>query len=108
MYNQPRKDIEIVEATIQEANTLKTLYKQIYRDIEFANIRIARNTNRKRVQEHFYKERDKVYLLQQNIKTKRLTKNLICAILPKSLTKNSICAILPKSLTKNLIYFEFF
>src|SRR5436190_21451426 len=63
--------MEIVEVVIQEANILKKLYEQIYKDIEFTNIRIVRNANRKRVQEHSYKEGDKVYLLRQNIKTKR-------------------------------------
>ena len=76
MYNQPRKDIEIVEATIQEANTLKTLYEQIHKDIEFLNIKIAKNANKKRIQEYSYKEEDKVYLLQQNIKTKRPSNKL--------------------------------
>ena len=37
---------------------------------------MIRNANKKRVQEHFYKEGDKVYLLQQNIKTKRLSNKL--------------------------------
>ena len=41
--------MEIVEVAIQEASTFKTLYKQIHKDIEFTNIRIARNTNKKRV-----------------------------------------------------------
>ena len=63
LYDQPRKDMEIVEVAIQEANTLRILYEQIYKDIEFANIRIAKNTNKKRVQEHSYKKGDKVYLL---------------------------------------------
>src|SRR5436305_6578562 len=61
----------MVEAAIQEANTFKILHEQIHKDIKFTNIRIARNANRKRVQEHSYKEGDKVYLLQRNIKTKR-------------------------------------
>ena len=56
--------MEIAKVAIQEVNTLKTLYEQIHKDIEFTNIRIAKNTNKKRVQEHFYKEKDKVYLLQ--------------------------------------------
>src|SRR5436305_11632917 len=68
--------MEIAKVAIQEANTLRTLYEQIHKDIEFANIRIAKNTNKKRVQEHSYKEGDKVYLLQQNIKTKRLSDKL--------------------------------
>ena len=76
LYNQPRKDIEIVEVAIQEANTLRVLYKQIHKDIEFANIRIAKSANKKRVQKHSYKEGDKVYLLQQNIKTKRPSNKL--------------------------------
>src|SRR5947209_5125722 len=66
----------MAEVAIQEANTFKTLYKQIHKDIEFANIRIARSTNKKRVQEHSYKEGNKVYLLQQNIKTKRPSNKL--------------------------------
>src|SRR5436305_8673029 len=61
----------MAKIAIQEANILKTLYKQIHKDIEFTNIWMIRNANKKRVQEHFYKEGDKVYLLQQNIKTKR-------------------------------------
>ena len=63
LYNQLRKNIEIAKIAIQEANTFRTLYEQIHKDIEFTNIRIARNANRKRVQEHFYKKGDKVYLL---------------------------------------------
>src|SRR5436309_8772792 len=66
----------MAEVAIQEANTFKTLYKQIHKDIEFANIRIARSANKKRVQEHSYKEGDKIYLLQQNIKTKRPSNKL--------------------------------
>ena len=76
LYNQPRRDTKVVEVAIQEANILKTLHEQIYKDIEFTNIRIARNTNKKRVQEYSYKEEDKVYLLQQNIKTKRPSNKL--------------------------------
>src|SRR5436305_3418842 len=76
LYNQPRKDTKIVEVAIQEASALRTLYEQIHKDIEFANIRIARNANKKRVQEHSYKKEDKVYLLQQNIKTKRPSNKL--------------------------------
>ena len=61
---------------MQEASTFKTLYEQIHKNIEFANIRITKNTNKKRVQEHSYKEKNKIYLLQQNIKTKRLSDKL--------------------------------
>src|SRR5436190_3559777 len=66
----------MAKAAIQEAKTLKILHEQIHKNIEFANIRIARSTNKKRVQEHFYKEEDKVYLLQKNIKTKRPSNKL--------------------------------
>ena len=54
----------MAKVAIQEANTFRTLYEQIYKDIEFTNIWIAKNTNKKRVQEHSYKEGNKVYLLQ--------------------------------------------
>ena len=37
---------------------------------------MTRNANKKRVQEHSYKEEDKVYLLQRNIKTKRPSNKL--------------------------------
>src|SRR5436190_2529855 len=66
----------MAKAAIQEAKTLKILHEQIHKDIEFANIRIAKSTNKKRVQEHSYKEGDKIYFLQQNIKTKRLSNKL--------------------------------
>ena len=66
----------MAKVALQEANTLKTLYEQIHKDIEFANIWIAKNTNKKRVQEHSYKEEDKEYLLQQNIKTKKPSNKL--------------------------------
>ena len=49
LYNQLRKNTKIAKVAIQEANTLKTLYEQIHKDIEFANIRIAKNANKKRV-----------------------------------------------------------
>src|SRR5436305_13666857 len=66
----------MAKIAIQEANILKTLYKQIHKDIEFTNIWMIRNANKTRVQEHFYKEGDKVYLLQRNIKTKRPSNKL--------------------------------
>ena len=49
LYNQLRKDIEIVEVAIQEASTLRTLHEQIHKNIEFANIQIIRHANKKRV-----------------------------------------------------------
>src|SRR5436305_12022705 len=68
--------MEMAKVALQEANTLKTLYEQIHKDIEFTNIWIIKNANKKRVQEHSYKEGDKVYLLQRNIKTKRPSNKL--------------------------------
>src|SRR5436853_6239640 len=35
LYNQPRKDTKMAKVVIQEVNNLKTLYKEICKDIEF-------------------------------------------------------------------------
>ena len=100
----------MAKAAIQEVNILKTLYKQIHKDIEFANIRIARNANRKRVQEHSYKEGNKVYLLQQNIKTKRPSNKLDFKRLGLFKVKRTIgkldCKLeLPRKLQLHLVFY---
>ena len=51
-------------------NRLKDLHEMLQRDIKFASERSAVYHNKKRDRELTLKERDKVYLLHYNIKTK--------------------------------------
>ena len=53
-----------------QVNRLKDLHKMLQRDIKFASERSAVYHNKKRDRESTLKERDKVYLLYYNIKTK--------------------------------------
>ena len=69
-----------VESIINKAkvqvNELKDLYKEFNIDIIFLRVRIAKSYNSKRTKGPVLKEGDKAYLLQQNIKTTRLSRKL--------------------------------
>ena len=52
------------------------LYQELSQDIAFLTIRSARYYDSKRLKRLTFKERDKVYLLHHNLKTKRLSKKL--------------------------------
>ena len=55
---------------------MQVLHKEIAKEIKARNNRIALYNHKKRKNRPQLKERDKVYLLTKNIKTKRLSKKL--------------------------------
>jgi hypothetical protein len=57
-------------------NLIKNLYKELLRDIEFIATKLLIYYNKKRLRGLTLQKRDLVYLLQKNIKTKRLSTKL--------------------------------
>jgi hypothetical protein len=55
---------------------MRQLYKQLAKDINFSNARTSEYTNKKCSIKPILKKRNRVYLLQKNIKTKRLSSKL--------------------------------
>ena len=76
VYKQPRADKVSAQEAVVQASRLKQLYYQLGLDLEFCRQKTAGYTNKKQSQEPLFKKGDKVYLLQQNIKTRRLYSKL--------------------------------
>jgi hypothetical protein len=70
-YNLQLLDVVKSDAGITKVEDLRNLYEQLSLDIKFIAQRIAHYYNTKRSMEPTLKKRDKVYLLRQNINTKR-------------------------------------
>lgn len=69
-YRQPRKDDINAQQSVVLANKLRKLQEQLFKDIEFSNLRTAKYSNQKRSMGPPLKRGDKVYLLRKHIKTK--------------------------------------
>ena len=76
IYKKLKLTFAVSQAASLEINKLKGLHLQLQANIKFLNKRLAKYTNKHRSQEPSQKERDKVYLLQKNIKTKQLSSKL--------------------------------
>ena len=74
--NKARGLVMIAQWARVQVNRLKDLHEMLQRDIKFASERSAVYYNKKRDREFTLKERDKVYLLRCNIKTKRFSNKL--------------------------------
>ena len=70
IMNEARGLVTIAQQARVQVNCLKNLHKMLQRDIKFTSERSAVYHNKKRDREPTLKERDKVYLLYHNIKTK--------------------------------------
>ena len=68
--NEARGLVTIAQWARVQVNRLKDLHEMLQRDIKFASERSAVYHNKKRDRGPTLKERDKVYLLRRNIKTK--------------------------------------
>lgn len=66
-----RNIIIIVERSLINADILKTLYYKLVRNLEFINIRLVIYYNYKRSKGLAFRERDPIYLIRRNLKTKR-------------------------------------
>ena len=74
--NEARGLVTIAQWARVQVNCLKDLHEMLQRDIKFASERSAVYHNKKRDREPTLKERDKVYLLCCNIKTKQPSNKL--------------------------------
>ena len=68
--NEARGLVTIAQRARVQVDRLKDLHEMLQRDIKFTSERSAVYHNKKRDRELTLKERDKVYLLRRNIKTK--------------------------------------
>ena len=74
--NEARELIEIALKVKIQINWLKNLHKTLQRDIKFVTEQSAVYHNKKRDKRLTHKEKNKVYLLHHNIKTKWLSNKL--------------------------------
>ena len=49
---------------------MRELYKELSKNIAYRNLTSSRAANKQRIKRLTFKKRDKVFLLQQNLKTK--------------------------------------
>ena len=71
LYKEAREISSIAEYTRIDIEQIKNLYNNLVIDIKFFVQQIAFYTNQKYLKRPWLKKRNKVYLLQQNIKTTR-------------------------------------
>ena len=55
---------------------MRELHEELSKNIAYRNLILARAANKQRIKRLTFKKGDKVFLLQQNLKTKRLSKKL--------------------------------
>ena len=67
-FNTPKKSPQI-DAILKKISSLKRVYKEFSKNIEYQQKREKLNANKKRKKEPQLKKRDKIYLLTKNLKT---------------------------------------
>ena len=55
---------------------MRELHKELSKNIAYRNFILARAANKQKIKRLTFKKGDKVFLLQQNLKTKQLCKKL--------------------------------
>jgi hypothetical protein len=70
-YYESLPDDTIAESAEQKATRIRQIQRDIQEELSFVQNRMANYANQKRIKGPILKERDKVYLLRRNIKTKR-------------------------------------
>ena len=76
IFKESRRFAEIAQKITIQIEQLTLLHKELQKNIQFLVKRSALYVNKKRDKDSTFKERDKVYLLRRNIKTKRLSNKL--------------------------------
>ena len=76
ILKESRRFAEIVQKVTIQIEQLQLLHKELQKNIQFLSKRSALYVNKKRNRNSIFKERNKVYLLRRNIKTKRLNNKL--------------------------------
>ena len=75
-YREAKEISSIAEYTRIDIEQIKNLYNNLVMDIKFFAQQMTFYTNKKRLEGPWLKKRNKVYLLQQNIKTTRPSNKL--------------------------------
>ncbi len=70
------KFVQLAQKATLQIEQLQLLQKELQKNIQFLSKRMTLYANKKRDRESTLKERDKVYLLRRNIKTKRSSNKL--------------------------------
>ena len=76
ILKESRKFAEIAQKAMIQIEQLQLLHKELQKNIQFLSKRSALYVNKKKDKEFTFKERNKVYLLRRNIKTKRSSNKL--------------------------------
>ena len=76
IHKKLRRFAEIIQKITLQIKQLQLLYKELQKNIQFLVKRFVLYVNEKRNKEFILKEKDKVYLLRRNIKTKKLSNKL--------------------------------
>ena len=76
IFKESRRFIEIIQKVTIQIKQIQLLHKELQKNIQFLNKRSALYDNKKRDKNSTLKERNKVYLLKRNIKTKKLNNKL--------------------------------
>ena len=75
-FRNPANIEMLAQRVLMSVDLMKNLHKELLRDIEFIANKLSIYYNKKRLEEPTLQEEDLVYLLQKNIKTKRLNTKL--------------------------------
>ena len=76
ILKESRKFAEIVQKVMIQIEKLQLLHKELQKNIQFFNKRSVLYVNKRRDRDPTLKERNKVYLLRRNIKTKKSSNKL--------------------------------
>ena len=73
---ESRQFVQLAQKATIQIEQIQLLHKELQKNIQFLSKRSALYVNKKKDRKSTFKERDKVYLLKQNIKTKRSSNKL--------------------------------
>ena len=76
ILKESRRFAEIAQKAMIQIEQLQLLHKELQKNIQFLSKRSALYVNKRRDRDSTLKERNKVYLLRRNIKTKRSSNKL--------------------------------
>ena len=75
-FKESRQFAQLAQKATIQIKHLQLLHKELQKNIQFLSKRSALYANKKRDREFTFKEKNKVYLLKRNIKTKRSSNKL--------------------------------
>ena len=75
-FKKSRQFAQLVQKVTIQIKQLQLLHKELQKNIQFLSKRSTLYANKKKDRKFTFKEKDKVFLLRRNIKTKRLSNKL--------------------------------